>query len=77
MRRERLRLRLRERDLLPSASFSALLERERLSLLDTDEASESSSRAILAVVAATASTRDLLREAARVMKRCARLATAI
>ena len=46
MRRERLRLLLRERLLLPSASFSALLERDRLLLLETDEASESSSRAI-------------------------------
>ena len=46
LRRERLRLLLRERDLLPSSAFSALLERERLLLLDTDEASESSSRAM-------------------------------
>ena len=46
MRRERLRLRLRERDLLPSSAFSALLERERLLLFETDEASESSSRAM-------------------------------
>ena len=46
LRRERLRLRLRERDLLPSSAFSALLERERLLLLETEEASESSSRAI-------------------------------
>ena len=46
LRRERLRLRLRERLLLPSASFSALLERERLLLFETEEASESSSRAI-------------------------------
>ena len=61
LRRERLRLLLRERLLLPSSSFSALFERERLLLLETEEASESSSRAILAVVAATASTRDLLR----------------
>ena len=50
LRRERLRLLLRERLLLPSASFSALLERERLLLLETDEASESSSLAIVAVV---------------------------
>ena len=61
MRRERLRLLLRERLADLSSSFSALLERERLLLLETEEASESSSRAILAVVAATASTRDLLR----------------
>ena len=47
MRRERLRLRERLRDLLPSSAFSALLERERLLLFETDEASESSSRAIL------------------------------
>ena len=46
LRRERLRLRERERDLLPSSAFSALFERERLLLLETDEASESSSRAI-------------------------------
>ena len=50
MRRERLRLLLRERDLLPSSSFSALLERERLLLLETDEASESSSRAIFCLL---------------------------
>ena len=50
MRRERLRLLLRERDLLPSSAFSWLFERERLLLLETDEASESSSRAIFAVV---------------------------
>ena len=66
LRRERLRLRLRERDLLPSSSFSWLLDRERLLDLETDEASESSSRAILAVVAATASTRDMLRYRLRV-----------
>ena len=60
LRRERLRLLLRERDLLPSSSFSALLERERLLLFETEEASESSSLAMV-VVAATASTRDLLR----------------
>ena len=59
LRRERLRLRLRERDLLPSSSFSALLERERLLLFETEEASESSSRAIFCLVCrgeATAST---------------------
>ena len=50
MRRERLRLRLRERDLLPSSAFSALLERERLLLLETEEASESSSRAIVVML---------------------------
>ena len=50
LRRERLLLRERERLLLPSSAFSALLERERLLLLETDEASESSSRAIVAVV---------------------------
>ena len=61
LRRERLRLLLRERLADLSSSFSWLLERERLLLLETEEASESSSRAILAVVAATASTRDLLR----------------
>ena len=61
MRRERLRLRLRERLADLSSAFSALFERERLLDFETDEASESSSRAILAVVAATASTRDLLR----------------
>jgi len=47
LRRERLRLRERERDLLPSSAFSALLERDRLLLLETELASESSSRAIL------------------------------
>ena len=75
MRRERLRLLLRERDLLPSSSFSALLERERLLLLETEEASESSSRAIFLLaclfcwcaffkrcVAATASTGHSLLE---------------
>ena len=46
MRRERLRLRLRERLADLSSSFSALLERERLLLFETEEASESSSRAI-------------------------------
>ena len=46
LRRERLRLRLRERLADLSSSFSALLERERLLLLETDEASESSSRAM-------------------------------
>ena len=59
LRRERLRLRLRERLLLPSSSFSALLERERLLLFETEEASESSSRAIFCLVCrgeATAST---------------------
>ena len=50
LRRERLRLRLRERLLLPSSSFSALLERERLLLFETEEASESSSRAIFCLV---------------------------
>ena len=50
MRRERLRLLLRERDLLPSSSFSALLERERLLLFETEEASESSSRAIVVML---------------------------
>ena len=50
MRRERERLRLRERLLLPSSSFSALFERERLLDFETEEASESSSRAIFAVV---------------------------
>ena len=50
LRRERLRLRLRERLLLPSSSFSALLERERLLLLETEEASESSSRAIFCLL---------------------------
>ena len=65
LRRERLRLRLRERDLLPSSSFSWLLDRERLLDLETDEASESSSRAILAVVAATASTRERVTAARR------------
>ena len=50
LRRERLRLLLRERDLLPSSAFSALLERERLLLFETDEASESSSRAIFCLV---------------------------
>ena len=47
LRRERLRLLLRERLADLSSSFSALLERERLLLLETDEASESSSLAIL------------------------------
>ena len=65
LRRERLRLRLRERLADLSSSFSALLERERLLLLETDEASESSSLAIFCFgawcVAATASTRELLR----------------
>ena len=58
LRRERLLLRERERLLLPSSAFSALLERERLLLLETDEASESSSLAIFFAwcVAATAST---------------------
>ena len=59
LRRERLRLLLRERLLLPSSSFSALLERERLLLFETEEASESSSRAIFCLVCrgeATAST---------------------
>ena len=59
LRRERLRLRLRERLLLPSSSFSWLLERERLLLFETEEASESSSRAIFCLVCrgeATAST---------------------
>ena len=46
LRRERLRLLLRERLADLSSSFSALLERERLLLLETEEASESSSRAI-------------------------------
>ena len=46
LRRERLRLLLRERDLLPSSAFSALLERERLLLFETEEASESSSLAM-------------------------------
>ena len=50
LRRERLRLRLRERDLLPSSAFSALLERERLLLFETEEASESSSLAICLVL---------------------------
>ena len=50
LRRERLRLRLRERLLLPSSSFSWLLERERLLLFETEEASESSSRAIFCLV---------------------------
>ena len=50
LRRERLRLLLRERLLLPSSSFSALLERERLLLLETEEASESSSRAIFCLL---------------------------
>ena len=54
MRRERLLLRERLADL--SSSFSALLERERLLLLETDEASESSSRAIF-ISASTASAR--------------------
>ena len=59
LRRERLLLRERERDLLPSSSFSALFERERLLLFETEEASESSSRAIFFAwcVAATASAR--------------------
>ena len=60
LRRERLRLLLRERLADLSSSFSALFERERLLLFETDEASESSSLAMV-VVAATASTRDLLR----------------
>ena len=46
LRRERLRLLLRERLLLPSSAFSWLFERERLLLLETELASESSSRAI-------------------------------
>ena len=50
LRRERLRLRLRERLADLSSSFSALLERERLLLLETDEASESSSRAIVVML---------------------------
>jgi len=50
LRRERLRLLLRERLLLPSSAFSALLERDRLLLFETDEASESSSRAIFCLV---------------------------
>ena len=50
LRRERLRLRLRERLLLPSSSFSWLLERERLLLFETEEASESSSRAIFCLL---------------------------
>jgi hypothetical protein len=58
LRRERLRLLLRERLADLSSSFSALLERERLLLFETEEASESSSRAIFFAwcVAATAST---------------------
>ena len=47
LRRERLRLRLRERLADLSSSFSALFERDRLLLFETDEASESSSRAIV------------------------------
>ena len=54
LRRERLRLLLRERDLLPSSSFSWLLDRERLLDLETDEASESSSLAIFCFVLAVA-----------------------
>ena len=50
LRRERLRLLLRERDLLPSSAFSWLLERERLLLFETEEASESSSRAIFCLL---------------------------
>ena len=59
LRRERLRLRLRERLADLSSSFSALLERERLLLFETEEASDSSSRAIFCLVCrgeATAST---------------------
>ena len=55
LRRERLRLLLRERDLLTSSAFSWLFARERLLLLETDEASESSSLAMAMLgVAATA-----------------------
>ena len=50
LRRERLRLLLRERLADLSSSFSALLERERLLLFETEEASESSSRAIFCLV---------------------------
>ena len=50
LRRERLRLLLRERLADLSSSFSALLERERLLLLETEEASESSSRAIFCLL---------------------------
>ena len=50
LRRERLRLRERERLADLSSSFSALLERERLLLFETEEASESSSRAIFCLV---------------------------
>ena len=50
LRRERLRLRLRERLADLSSSFSALLERERLLLLETELASESSSLAIFSKV---------------------------
>ena len=46
LRRERLRLLLRERLADLSSSFSWLLDRERLLLFETEEASESSSRAI-------------------------------
>ena len=52
--RRRLELRfldlLRERLLLPSSAFSALLERERLLLLETEDASESSSRAMAVMI---------------------------
>ena len=57
MRRERLLLRERLADL--SSSFSALFERERLLDFETEEASESSSRAIFAVVLGVSRRRRL------------------
>ena len=62
LRRERLRLLLRERDLLPSSAFSALLERERLLLLETELASESSSRAIVVMLGCSRRRRQLLQK---------------
>ena len=50
LRRERLRLLLRERLADLSSSFSWLLERDRLLLLETEDASESSSRAIVVML---------------------------
>ena len=50
LRRERLRFLLRERLADLSSSFSALLERERLLLFETEDASESSSRAMAVMI---------------------------
>ena len=59
LRRERLRLLLRERLADLSSSFLALLERERLLLLETDEASESSSLAIVVMFGCSRRRRQL------------------